>query len=228
MEQESAATLGLGSDPGVPIRRSQGAYFALTYEACLQMLTDPRMKSTVGPSIPHSVHLLFSDGEVHRRLRRITNAALPRGDRLIPTITEVVDLVVENLTLTSGEDLVSQFARPIAQRIAMSVLGLPAACSGVITDSLPMLASMFDPMATAPSLASARRASLRILRDLHNRLSETCSELTAGGFLSNARTREDISVGELCGLGMVLAHAAFENTENMLSRGAVFLAAILT
>jgi cytochrome P450 len=113
---------------------------ALGYDAVWTVLRDPRFCMpkgltleaqgiTAGPLWDRAVKGILSlDGDEHSRLRRLVSPAFrpTRGTRLRTTMTEVINELMDPLTVSGRCDVVADIARPYPIPIICELLGAPS------------------------------------------------------------------------------------------------------
>jgi cytochrome P450 len=111
----------------------------LSYELVRSMLRDPRFTPAVkavmaaqgvtsGPLWERATqNILALDGEQHHRLRRLVSKAFaPRGaERLQGVVIDVINELVDPLTVAGHCDVVTDIARPYPTPIICALLGVP-------------------------------------------------------------------------------------------------------
>ncbi|GAA2400097.1 cytochrome P450 [Actinomadura vinacea] len=130
--------------PVAPVELAPGypATLVLAYDTALEVLRDPgtfpkdpsRWEKTVPsdcpvlPMMQSRPNCLFTDGEVHARLRSAVSGALSRLDpgALRESVERAADLLLDEFAGAGEADLVGDFARRLPQLVFNEMLGCPA------------------------------------------------------------------------------------------------------
>ena len=96
------------------------------YEDCRQAIASTELESQIDNSNlqQSSSNLLFLDGDAHVRIRDIVNGALPSWKSTAAGAGRFTEQLLWELPEDGVIDLVNDFAVPIAENTACSVLGL--------------------------------------------------------------------------------------------------------
>ena len=214
---------------GAPSWGSEEKVHALSgFHECRRALSDPLLESKIdNQNLKQSdSNLLFLEGEEHARLRGVIGRALPSWRLTAASTGRFIEHLVEAMPDHARIDLVSGFAEPIAEHTSRTMLGLPTGTEGDEGDQLaPLLSAMsaqFDPGSDAEALVSGMKAGHELLS--HFRLAIRKKSYTHGSaldLLNQARLAGELSIREMLASLVMLAHASFQNTANLLSFAAV-------
>ena len=195
-----------------------------TYLECRSALTHPQMASQIdNRSLRQSdSNLVFLDGRRHKRLRSVLNRVLPDPRAATASSNRFVEGLLEGLPAYAQIDIVGDFAVPIAQDMALNVLGLPRNDHSHMASLLSSMSVQFDPASDHAALADATDAVGEFLSCI--RLAVRRRAYSSGGGLdqlNRARIAGELTLREMLGSSMLLAHASFQNSVNALSFAAV-------
>jgi len=190
------------------------------YRDCRRALNLPELESHVGNGNlrQNDANLLFLDGEVHTRLRAIINRALPDWRSAAASSSEFIDRLVSDLPERGRVDLVQDFAVPIAEDMTYFILGLERADGDGLATKLLAMSAQFDPAYSPDDVAVAVEVGRVVLNEL--RVAVRDGKCLANGglaLLDAARRSGELSVREQLASSVMLAHASFQNTANLLS-----------
>ncbi len=173
-----------------------------------------------------SSNLLFLDGSEHDRLRTLISSALPSWRQTAASTTRFIDELVGGFPDRAQLDLVTDFAEPIAEHTSRIMLGLPPVGEGSEVPRLaPVLSAMsaqFDPGSDASALEAGLVAGHQLLTIFRLAIRKrSFPEDSALDRLDRARRTGALSVREMLASLVMLAHASFQNTANLLGFAAV-------
>ena len=225
LNSRGAPSWGHGDPDGAPwwgdhenIRPMKG------YLDCRAALTHPGLLSQIdsGSLRQSDSNLVFLDGLEHKRLRSVISSALPDWRSIESSFSRFIDGLVEGLPAQGEVDLVNSFAVPIAEGMAFTILGLPGDLHDHVASPLLSMSAQFDPASDEDALATATDAVHEFLSLI--RLTVRQKTYSPGGaldLLNQARLAGSLSLREMLGSSMMLAHASFQNSVNALSFAAV-------
>jgi cytochrome P450 len=214
-----------GHPGGTPPWAAGESFQALrSYAGCRAGLSRSQMGSQIDTSNLREgdSNLVFLDGERHKRLRSILLSILPDVPTAVASSSRFIDSLVEGLPTPARLDIVSDFAVPVAEDMALTVLGLGAAEHGHIAPMLSAMSVQFDPASDRAALGPATEAVHEFLSFI--RVVVRRKEFVPGGGidqLNQAMRAREISLREMLTASMLLAHASFQNSVNALSFVAV-------
>jgi len=190
------------------------------YRDCRRALNLPQLESHVGNGNlrQNEANLLFLDGEVHTRLRAIINGALPDWRTAAASSSQFIDRLLADLPERGRVDLVQDFAVPIAEDMTYFILGLDRDEGEGLAAKLLAMSAQFDPAFSPDEVAEAIDVGREVLNEL--RVAVRDGKCLPGGglaLLEAARRAGDLSVREQLASSVMLAHASFQNTANLLS-----------
>jgi cytochrome P450 len=225
MTSRGAPTWGLDGGINAPPFGNGGEINAVRgYLDCRSALYHPGLISELGDDIlrQSDSNLVFLDGDRHRRLRSLIARTLPDRQSASKSSGAFVEGLLRRLPTSAQIDIVHDFAVPIAEDMSLTILGLPADGHDPVAPLLSSMSAQFDPLSDDASLAKATE-------DVHHfltlvRLSVRQKTYTPGGaldLLNRARLAGELSLREMLGSAMTLAHASFQNSVNMISFAAV-------
>jgi cytochrome P450 len=194
------------------------------YLDCRAALTHPRLLSQIdnGSLRQSDSNLVFLDGQEHKRLRGVISRALPDWRSIEASFNRFIDGLLDGLPDHGEVDVVNRFAVPIAEAMAFTILGLPRGVHDQVASLLSSMSAQFDPASDEGALARATDAVHEFLSFI--RLTVRQKTYSPGGaldLLNQARLAGNLSLREMLGSSMMLAHASFQNSVNALSFAAV-------
>ena len=213
---------------GPPSWGSEEKVHALSgFHECRRALSDPLLESKIdNQNLKQSdSNLLFLEGEEHARLRGVIGRALPSWRLTAASTGRFIEHLVGAWPDHARIDLVAGFAEPIAEHTSRTMLGLAADAEGDDGHLAPLLSAMsaqFDPGSDTEALVSGMKAGHELLS--HFRLAIRKRSYTQGSaldLLNQARLAGELSIREMMASLVMLAHASFQNTANLLSFAAV-------
>jgi cytochrome P450 len=191
---------------------------------CRAALSHPGLTSRVGNGIlrQSDSNLVFLEGDRHKRLRSLIGHTLPARQSASESSGAFVEGLLGRLPTSAQIDIVNDFAVPIAEDMSLTILGLPADGHEPVAPLLSSMSAQFDPSSDEAALARATDAVHHFLSLV--RLTVRQKTYSPGGaldLLNQARLAGDLSLREMLGSAMMLAHASFQNSVNMISFAAV-------
>ena len=189
------------------------------YEDCRQAIAHPELESQLDNSNlqQSSSNLLFLDGEVHVRIRDVVTGAIPSSRSTAASSRRFTDRLLGRWPADADIDLVNDFAVPIAENTARSVLGLANDEPGQLAPVLAAMTGLFDPGSDPSTLATSREAGMALLS--HLRLVVRQKAYGCGSaldLLNQARLSGRLSIREMLASSIMLAHASYQNLMNLL------------
>ncbi|NJP91678.1 cytochrome P450 [Nonomuraea sp. FMUSA5-5] len=166
-------------------------------------------------------HLLLFDSPEHTRLRRMLTAefTMRRMRRMEPRVHEIVRQRLDAMEAAgTPADLVASFALPIPSLVICELLGVPYADR---EEFQRRTSRLLDLSLSLEERAPIREAARAYMGELVAR-----SRVEPGDDLLGMLVREhgdDLSTGELIGIGSLLLVAGHETTSNMLGLGTLAL-----
>jgi cytochrome P450 len=172
----------------------------------------------VGPS------MLSLDGKAHRQHRQPFERPFRRGavdTRFTPIVTNLVNDLLDNISIKGQAELRRDFAGPLAVRTMMAALGLE-------TTAVPQLLAWYDDIVTAvtrvtagePVGAEGQAAFAALRHSLLPALNRPAGDnLLAGA----AATANDLSEEQIIANAAVLLFGGIETTEGMIANAFYFL-----
>lgn len=199
-----------------------------SYHECRAVLADQTLESQIENHHlkQSSSNLLFLDGPEHDRLRAVISRALPSWRLTAASTTRFIEQLVDGLPDRARLDLVSDFAEPIAEHTSRTMLGLPPVGDGSgVARLAPVLSAMsaqFDPGSDDAAVMAGLAAGHQLLATFRLAIrTRDYPEGSALDHLDQARRRGELSVREMLASLVMLAHASFQNTANLLGFAAV-------
>ena len=190
------------------------------YPDCRQALHHSELESLIsnGNLRQSDSNLLFLDGEVHTRLRGIIGRVLPDWRSAADASERFIERLVESLPERGPVDLVNDFAVPIAEDMTYFILGLHRDVADRLGWRLSTMSAQFDPSFEPAQLAQAIDAGRELLSQIRLAIRDKDYEADrAIGLLDEARRSGELSVREQLASSVMLAHASFQNSMNLLS-----------
>jgi cytochrome P450 len=190
------------------------------YRDCRRALVLPQLESHIGNGNlrQNDANLLFLDGEVHRRLRALINRILPDSRSAAMSSDAFIDNLVAELPERGCVDLVNDFAVPIAEDMTYFILGLRRGEDAGLAARLLTMSAQFDPAFSPNDVAEALDVGREVLNVLRVAVRDgTCDPGGGLALLDAARRAGELSVREQLASSVMLAHASFQNTANLLS-----------
>ena len=190
------------------------------YQDCRHALVMPQLESHIGNGNlrQNDANLLFLDGDVHRRLRALINRILPHWRSAASSSSRFIDRLVDDLPEHGRVDLVKDFAVPIAEDMTCFILGLRRDENAGLADRLLTMSAQFDPAFSPNDVAEALAVGREVLNELRVAVRDgTCDPRGGLALLDAARRAGELSVREQLASSVMLAHASFQNTANLLS-----------
>jgi cytochrome P450 len=190
------------------------------YQDCRRALVLPQLESHIGNGNlrQNDANLLFLDGAVHRRLRALINRILPDWRSVATSSDAFIDRLVADLPERGRVDLVADFAVPIAEDMAFVILGLRRDAHAGLAGRLLTMSAQFDPAFSPDDVAEALEVGREVLNEMRVAVRDgTCDPGGALALLDTARREGELSVREQLASTVMLAHASFQNTANLLS-----------
>ncbi len=190
------------------------------YVDCRRVLFHPELESMIsnGNLRQSESNLLFLDGEVHQRIRGVINRVLPEWRSAAEASNQFIDRLVKALPDRGPVDLVNDFAVPIAEDMTYFILGLRRGEGDRLARKLATMSAQFDPSFEPAEQAQAIDAGREILTLLRLAIRDKTYEPgSALGLLDEARRSGELSVREQLASSVMLAHASFQNSVNLLS-----------
>ncbi len=190
------------------------------YEDCRQAISRTELESQIDNSNlqQSSSNLLFLDGDAHTRIRTIVSGAIPSWKSTAASSRRFTEHLLRGLPADAAIDLVNDFAVPIAENTACSVLGLGNDEPGRLAPVLAAITGLFDPGSDPSTLAMSRQAGTELLSRLRlivRQKSYGCG--SALDLLNQARLSGELSIREMLASSIMLAHASYQNSMNLLS-----------
>jgi cytochrome P450 len=185
-----------------------------------RVLYHPELESLIGNGNlrQSDSNLLFLDGEVHTRLRGVITRVLPDWRSAAAASSHFIEDLLGRLPDQGRVDLVNDFAVPIAEDMTYFVLGLHRGEEDRLAGKLATMSAQFDPSfepAQQTRAIDAGRDLLTLVRlAIRDKAYEPGSAL---GLLEEARRSGELSVREQLASSVMLAHASFQNSVNLLS-----------
>jgi cytochrome P450 len=180
----------------------------------------PEMESFISNGKLRQSHsnLLFLDGESHIRLRGIISRVLPDTRSAAAASGRFVEELIAGLPERGPVDLVNDFAVPIAEDMCYFILGLQRGDDDRLAAHLAMMSAQFDPSFDPVHLAQAIEAGHEVLSLVRMAIRDkTYRPGSALGLLDEARRSGLLTVREQLASSLMLAHASFQNSANLLS-----------
>jgi cytochrome P450 len=185
-----------------------------------RVLHHPELESLIGNGNlrQSDSNLLFLDGEVHDRLRAIINRVLPDWRSAAAASTRFIENLMTGLPDRGQVDLVNDFAVPIAEDMTYFILGLHRREEDRLAWKLATMSAQFDPSFGPAHQARAIDAGRELLTLVRLAIRDRSYEPgSALGLLDEARRSGELSVREQLASSVMLAHASFQNSVNLLS-----------
>ncbi|MGH9080909.1 MAG: cytochrome P450 [Acidimicrobiales bacterium] len=201
------------------------AIHALTgYEESRLALMDDELVSQIdNSSLKQSEsNLLFLDGPEHERVRSIVSRSLPNWRTTAAVASDFAVGLIEQWPSTVEIDIVGDLAVPVAEEAACAILGLGRDEREGLAELLATMTAVFDPGSDVSATGASLRAGQEVLSRV--RLSLRRKGYAPGSAIDNLnryRTSGAISTREMLASSVMLAHASFQNTANLLSFAAV-------
>jgi len=194
------------------------------YRDCRAALSHPRLLSQIdnGRLRQSDSNLVFLDGQKHRSLRTVIGRTLPDWRSATASSSSFIEGLLGRLPVRAHIDIVKDFAVPIAEDMSCAIIGLPHGEHDHLAPLLSAMSAQFDPASDDIALAAATDAVhefLSLIRTVVRR--KTYSSARALDLLNQARLAGDLTLREMLGSSIMLAHASFQNSVNMLSFAAV-------
>ncbi len=190
------------------------------YQDCRRALVLPQLESHIGNGNlrQNDANLLFLDGDVHRRLRALINRILPHWRSAAASSNAFIAGLVAELPERGRVDLVNDFAVPIAEDMTYFILGLRRGEDAGLAGRLLTMSAQFDPAFSPNDVAAALAVGREVLNELRVAVRDgTCDPRGCLALLDAARRAGELSVREQLASSVMLAHASFQNTANLLS-----------
>ena len=133
------------------------------YEDCRQAIACTELESQIDNSNlqQSSSNLLFLDGDTHDRIRDVVSGAIPSWKSTGEASGRFAEQLLGGMPGRWDIDLVNDFAVPIAENAACSVLGLANDDPGELAPVLAAMTGLFDPGSDQSTLDSSRQAGGR-------------------------------------------------------------------
>jgi pimeloyl-[acyl-carrier protein] synthase len=194
------------------------------HQDCRVALSRPELESQIdNNNLKQSdSNLLFLDGEAHDRLRDIIGGVLPSWRSAAESSSQFIDRLIGRLPDDCDLDIVGDFAEPIAEDAMRTIVGLPQEEDDRMAPLLTEMSAQFDPSCDGDSMMSSVRAGQQVLS--HIRLAVRQKSYRSGSvldLLNQARLEGELSIREMLASSVMLAHASFQNSANLLSFAAV-------
>jgi cytochrome P450 len=200
--------------PDVHVRSIKG------YRDSRRALVHPELESLIGNGNlrQSDSNLLFLDGDVHTRLRGIISRVLPDWRSAATASDDFIAKLLAALPDRGSVDLVNDFAVPIAEDMTYFILGLQRGENDGLASKLATMSAQFDPSFEPSELARAIAAGRELLALVRQTLRDKAYDPgSALGLLDEARRSGELSVREQLASSVMLAHASFQNSVNLLS-----------
>ena len=222
LKERGASTWGLDSSPFWAVE--DHIFPVRGYQDCRTVLSHPHLLSQMdNRSLRQSdSNLVFLEGDVHKRLRSVVARSLPDWRLAVASSRQFVDGLLERLPADVQLDIVGDFAVPIAEDMSIIILGLPQDEHGHLAPLLSAMSAQFDP-ASGPGELDAATEAVHEFLSLIRTTVRTKTYSPGGGLdlLNRARRAGNLSLRDMLGSSMMLAHASFQNSVNALSFAAV-------
>ncbi|HEV3130887.1 MAG TPA: cytochrome P450 [Acidimicrobiales bacterium] len=194
------------------------------HQDCRVALSCPELESQIdNNNLKQSdSNLLFLDGQAHERLRDIISRVLPSWRSAAESSGQFIDRLIGRLPDECRLDIVGDFAEPIAEDAMRTIVGLPQGEGDLMAPLLTEMSAQFDPSCAGDVMMSSVRAGQQVLS--HIRLAVRQKSYASGSvldLLNQARLEGELSIREMLASSVMLAHASFQNSANLLSFAAV-------
>lgn len=179
---------------------------------CLRVLRDQTLSSNPGGDSSTSANLLMMDDPRHAVLRDEVKQVIATIDPLPGWVLDEIADVVDTLRGRSRFDLVADFGKRVSAIVVGAVLGLREPLSGELLETISRTAENLDVWTT-----SSMPATLPMFEMV--RFFMRADSVESGGLslLRVAARHRRITEEELLVTPVVLAHAAYENSMNLLA-----------
>ena len=186
---------------------------------CHRALRDRTLSSNPGGYWSASANLLMMDGPRHDTVRAEVRKIIARLDPLPGAVLEEIAAVVRPLRDRATIDLVDDFAKRVSSTVVQALMGLREPLSDELLDTISRTAANLDVWTTGsapenPSMFEVVRFFMR------------AEAVESGGLalLRAAAAQGRLTEEEFLVTPVVLAHAAYENSMNLLAVGGLRVA----
>jgi cytochrome P450 len=202
-----------------PLALSAFAHVLESKADCHRALRDGTLSSNPGGYWSTTANLLMMDDPRHAPVRSEVRKIIARLDPLPGAVREEIAAVVDALRDRSKIDLVNDFAKRVSSVVVQALLGLREPLTDELLDTISRTAANLDIWTTGstPENLSMFEAVRFFLR---------AGSAESGGLalLRDAAEHQRVTEEELLVMPVVLAHAAYENSMNLLAVGGLRLA----
>lgn len=183
-----------------------------------------RYRSRPGVSWLLTRSLLNRDEPDHKQLRRaIINAFGPADeDRLSTVVTSILDQELAKLVARGGFDAIGDFALPVPVRTICKVFDVAANDCERVKFWSSHVASLIEPLPTAPVLVDAG-ASIEALKRYLQRKMEDPRDAGLAGALARATDTHPIGTEDALANLVLMFPAGHETTVNLIGNGLLLL-----
>jgi cytochrome P450 len=199
-----------------PLTLSTFAHVLKSKGECHRALRDETLSSNPGGYWSTSANLLMMDDPRHATMRSEARNIIGRLDPLPSAVREEIAAVIDTLRDRSKIDLVNDFARRVSSVVVQALMGLHEPLTDELLETISRTAANLDIWTTGsiPENLSMFEAVRFFLR---------ADSVKFGGLslLREAALHQRITEEELLVTPVVLAHAAYENSTNLLAIAAL-------
>ncbi|WP_030230815.1 cytochrome P450 [Streptomyces sp. NRRL S-350] len=225
---EAAATAALTR---ADLPRGESCWLATGYAEVRTVLSDRRFSADVRhPNFPllspgrrelitANPSFLRLDDPEHARLRRMVTGdfLVKRVEALRPAVQRIVDEALDRMTEGRTEaDLVADFALPVPSLVICLLLGVPY-------EDREFFQSISQTLLTNNSTLEKLTEAQDELLEYLSRLAARKREQPEDDILSRLAARDDLTLEEVAGTGILLLIAGHETTANMISLSTALL-----
>ena len=173
--------------------------------------------------------VLNSDPPAHGRLRGLVNRAFAprRVEDLRPRIEEIAGDLLADARPGAPFDVATDFAQPLPIVVIAELLGVPASDRARLKAWSAAIAAATDPLAPAPVLDGARRATAELVAYVGAVADERRARPADDLISALIEAEEDgrrLSRDELLAFSILLLLAGHETTTNLIANGTLALA----
>ena len=247
LESPYAAYAALRAEEPVHYSAALQAWVLTRYEDCAAVLRDHAAFSSNpltargqlaealreqrrGFPLGETPTVLNSDPPAHGRLRGLVNRAFAprRVEDLRPRIEEIADGLLADARPGAPFDVATGFAQPLPIVVIAELLGVPASDRARLKAWSAAIAAATDPLAPAPVLDGARRATTELVAYVEAVADERRARPADDLLSALIEAEEDgrrLSRDELLAFSILLLLAGHETTTNLIANGTLALAA---
>jgi cytochrome P450 len=195
------------------------AHVLRSKKECHRALRDQTLSSNPGGYWSASANLLMMDGPRHYTVRGEVRKIIAKLDPLPAAVLEEIAAVVRSLRDRSTIDLVGDFAKRISSAVVQALMGLREPLTDELLETISRTAANLDIWTTGS--APENLSMFEVVRFFMQAESVESGGLT---LLREAAAQGRITEEEFLVTPVVLAHAAYENSMNLLAVGGLRIA----